>query len=109
MPAIVGLGCTPKITLSDNDPIDPNQGQAKLLNYVHDAFEAGRVPKNPPKNLEKKPTKVCANCKYFVKDKDLQKADSPEGKWGRCQILSQGLVNASGQCDSWQIAEKSPL
>jgi len=68
------------------DPhVDPESGQAKALNYVHDAAEA--------KDHERfKEGSICANCALW---------QSGEDQWGACGIFPGKQVNHDGWCTAW--------
>ena len=57
--------------------LDPNDSQAKALNYVHNSTMEGQL---------------CKDCQYFK---------GGDAAWGECQVFPGKLVNAQGWCASF--------
>ncbi len=66
--------------------LDPNDPQAKALNYTHDA----KTVKNPARTAD---NQICATCMHFT-------ADS-KAAWGPCNIFGGKLVAGKGWCSAW--------
>ena len=78
--AIIPLSLiTGRITRAEELPqMDPNDAQAKALEYVH---------------ASPKPDQLCNNCQLYT---------GAEGsEWGPCAIFPGKSVNAKGWCKSW--------
>ena len=70
---------------ADQPRLDPSAGQAKALNYVHDAAEASDNPAF-------KEGADCANCLQWT---------GGNAEWGGCNIFPGKLVNPNGWCTAW--------
>lgn len=62
---------------SDLPKLDPNDPQAKALNYVHKSSMEGQM---------------CKDCQYFK---------GGDAAWGECQVFPGKQVNAQGWCVSF--------
>ena len=73
-------------SLFAEDPhVDPESGQAKALNYVHNAVDA--------KDHERyKEGSICANCALW---------QGGESQWGACGIFPGKQVVHDGWCTAW--------
>ena len=65
--------------LKESDP------SAKVLNYVHDAADAGSA---------RGEGEICANCQLFTDN----------GDWGPCSAFPGKLVNRDGWCSAYMAA-----
>ncbi len=63
---------------ADLPQLDPNDPQAKALEYVHSSA---------------KPEQLCKNCQLYTGEEDVE--------WGPCVIFPGKGVNANGWCKSW--------
>ena len=79
-------------------PVNPAEGQAVALGYVHDAskVDTTKFPKRAGPEGQKQ---FCKNC-LFMQSAGL-KADGQEGAWGKCAIFPMGLVSEAGWCNTW--------
>lgn len=72
--------------------VDPDSPVAKALHYFHDAAKATSDPAF-------KAGSKCSGCALFKKlDATVP---GQQGKWGKCTVLTQGLVNENGWCLSF--------
>lgn len=70
------------------EKVDPESGQAKSLNYVHDASEAKG-------HAQFKEGSICSNCALWT---------GGESEWGGCGIFPGKQVAAAGWCAAWAPA-----
>lgn len=76
------------------------QARANKVNYVNEdtfkAFQFKQDASKMPKTIRKDPKQTCANCGLYV-------AKGTDGKvgYGTCQIVSGGMVKATGWCNVW--------
>lgn len=70
---------------ADKPHLDPNNAQAKALNYVHDAAEASDNPA-----FEE--GAHCANCIQWT---------GGDAEWGGCNIFPANTVHRDGWCTAW--------
>ena len=82
---IVGLLGGREAAAADQPKLDPSMGQAKALNYVHDAADASDNPAF-------KEGADCANCLQWT---------GGDAEWGGCNIFPGKLVNRNGWCTAW--------
>ena len=47
---------------------------------------------NADKDFAEGKKQKCGNCNFYVRENE---------KWGKCQLLANGLVNTNGWCASW--------
>lgn len=82
---VAGLVATRGVSAADMPKLDPSAGQAKALNYVHDAAEASSNPAF-------KEGSNCANCIQWT---------GGDSEWGGCNIFPGKAVNRNGWCTAW--------
>lgn len=73
---------------ADMPKLDPENAQAKGLNYVHDASEASSNPAFQEGSN-------CANCVQWT---------GGDAQWGGCNIFPGKAVNRDGWCTAWAPA-----
>lgn len=66
--------------------LDPNDPQAKALNYTHDA----KTVKNPARTAD---NQICASCMHYTAD--------AKAEWGPCNLFPGKLVAGKGWCSAW--------
>lgn len=72
-------------TAADKPKLDPGNGQAKALNYVHEASEASDNPAFQE-------GANCANCVHWT---------GGDAAWGGCNLFPNHVVSANGWCTAW--------
>lgn len=72
----------PAGAISENDPV------AKAVGYKHDVKDVD--PKKRP--LPARKNEFCKNCALYT---------ASDAGWGKCTMLTGGLVAAKGWCGSW--------
>ena len=88
--SLLGLAALPlgagilsqRVLAQELTPLDPENPQAKALNYVTDAQQASDHPAFSP-------GEHCANCMFFKEAND------------GCQLFPQHSVAPEGWCQSW--------
>jgi hypothetical protein len=82
---VAGLVGTRPVSAADMPKLDPNNGQAKALNYVHDAAEAASNPAFQEGS-------DCGNCVQWT---------GGDSEWGGCNIFPGKAVARDGWCTAW--------
>ncbi|MCU0824941.1 MAG: high-potential iron-sulfur protein [Leptospira sp.] len=72
-------------------PISEEEPTAKALGFHHDAKNTNFLI-YPDRKKKENTNQVCANCAQFSKGKD---------GYGKCNILTAGLVSNKGWCSAW--------
>ncbi|MEO5971597.1 MAG: high-potential iron-sulfur protein [Bdellovibrionia bacterium] len=75
-------GATP---VSETDPV------ASAVGYKADVSKID-FKRYPKRKLPDAKNQRCKNCALYT---------PANGSWGKCQLLTSGLVNADGWCGSW--------
>ncbi|MDX1608579.1 MAG: high-potential iron-sulfur protein [Halofilum sp. (in: g-proteobacteria)] len=73
---------------AEKPKLDPSQGQAKALQYVHDAAEASG-------NAAYQEGANCANCTHWT---------GGDSEWGGCNLFPNHVVAREGWCAAWAKA-----
>ncbi len=85
-------GTTKASALPDGEKkLDESDAVAKALGFHHNVKDTD-FTKYPQRNKPEAKNQYCKNCAYYT-DKN--------GAWGKCQMLSNGVVAAEGWCGSW--------
>lgn len=82
---IAGLAGTRAAWAAEMPKLDPSKGQAKALNYVHDAADASSNPAFQEGSN-------CANCVHWT---------GGDAEWGGCNIFPGQAVHRDGWCTAW--------
>lgn len=82
---IAGLLGQRAASAADKPKVDPSSGQAKALNYVHDASKASN-------HSAFQEGANCANCVQWT---------GGDAEWGGCNIFPGKLVARDGWCTAW--------
>lgn len=85
---IAGLLGSRSADAAELSKLDPNNAQAKALNYVHDAAEASANPAFQEGSN-------CANCVQWT---------GGDSEWGGCNIFPGKAVAREGWCSAWAQA-----
>ncbi|MCZ8341738.1 MAG: high-potential iron-sulfur protein [Leptospira sp.] len=78
-------------TMDELKPISEEDPTAKALGFHHDAKNTN-FQIYPDRKKKVNAYQVCGNCSQFSKGKD---------GYGRCNILTAGLVSNKGWCGAW--------
>ncbi|MCC6278465.1 MAG: high-potential iron-sulfur protein [Oligoflexia bacterium] len=76
--------------------VSESDAVASALGYKKDA-KAMDLKKYPQFKDLKKKNMICDNCALYT---------ASNAGWGKCQMLTAGLVAAAGSCGSWQPKAK---
>lgn len=86
--AVPGLIARRGAWAADKPKLDPSSGQAKALQYVHDASQASDKPGYED-------GAICGNCLQWT---------GGDSEWGGCNIFPGKRVKRSGWCSAWAEA-----
>ncbi len=87
---------TNKAPLPDGEsPVSESDPTSSALGFHHDAKQTNFVL-YPERKLPISSNQICKHCSHFKKVN--------EG-WGKCQILTNGVVSSGGWCSAWSSRE----
>ena len=93
--ALAHAQAAPTAPVSEDDPM------AKALGYYHDATKVD-LTKYPKRAGEEGAKQFCSNCLLLAPNSETTVAGH-EGKWGKCTVITGGLVSLNGWCNSWVL------